>query len=381
MWGSPHQPRRAVQLLWAGIWLFYLGFPVVATLNHAHSHTEVVVRMAALGAFLVVYLGFWGYAFKRSAELWPVLAALALLLAIAVPMALTDARADDGWAQLYIYVAVVAGAGFRWPRTAIAVGGVATLGVVTTLLTAGLTWYAGLIAFETLTIGVAMAGMTGIIRMNRELREAREEISRLAVTEERLRFARDLHDLLGHSLSVIVLKAELASKMASRAPERTEAEVQDIERVARDALREVREAVAGYRQPSLSQELANARTTLAAAGIEVRVEVAAGAFPTTVDSTLAWAAREAATNVIRHSQARHVAFRLGRDDGEVWLDVTDDGQGGAEPSGTGTGLRGLGERVQAQGGALEFGPRAEGGFQVAVRLPLRHERREETASA
>jgi two-component system sensor histidine kinase DesK len=331
--------------------------------------------------FLVVYLGFWGYAFKRSAELWPVLVALALLLAIAVPMALTDAHADDGWAQLYIYVAVVAGAGFRWPRTAIAVGGVATLGAVTTLLTAGLTWYVGLIAFETLTIGVAMAGMTGIIRMNRELREAREEISRLAVTEERLRFARDLHDLLGHSLSVIVLKAELASKMASRAPERTEAEVQDIERVARDALREVREAVAGYRQPSLSQELANARTTLAAAGIEVRVDVAAGAFAATVDSTLAWAVREAATNVIRHSQARHVAFRLGRDEGEVWLDVTDDGPGGAEPSGGGTGLRGLGERVQAQGGALEFGPRAEGGFRVAVRLPLRHEQREETASA
>ncbi|MBO0688281.1 MAG: sensor histidine kinase [Candidatus Dormibacteraeota bacterium] len=381
MWGSPHEPRRVVQLLWAGIWLFYLGFPVVATLNGHNSQTEIAVRMAGLGAFLVVYLGFWGYGFKRSADLWPVLAAVALLLAIAVPMTLTDVRADEGWAQLYIYVAVVAGSGFRWPRTVLAVGAVAALAVATTLLTAGLTWYVGLIGFEVMTIGLAMAGMTGIIRMNRQLREAREEIGRLAVTEERLRFARDLHDLLGHSLSVIVLKAELASKMASRAPERTEAEVRDIERVARDALREVREAVAGYRQPSLSQELTNARTTLEAAGIEVRVDVAAGALPATVDTTLAWAVREAATNVIRHSRARHVAFDLARDDGEVRLDVTDDGPGGAEPPGAGTGLRGLGERVDAQGGALEFGPPADGGFRVAVHLPLRHERREETASA
>lgn len=381
MWGSPHQPRRVVQLLWAGIWLFYLGFPVTAMLNGHHAQTEVVARLAGLGAFLVVYLGFWAYGFKRSADLWPVLGALALLLAIAVPMALTDAHADEGWAQLYIYVAVVAGSGFRWPRTVIAVGAVAALGVVTTLLTAGLSWYVGLIGFEVMTIGLAMAGMTGIIRMNRELREAREEISRLAVTEERLRFARDLHDLLGHSLSVIVLKAELASKMASRAPERSEAEVRDIERVARDALREVREAVAGYRQPSLSQELTNARTTLEAAGIEVRVDVAAGAFPATVDSTLAWAAREAATNVIRHSRARRVAFRLARDDGEVQLDVTDDGPGSAAALVAGNGLRGLGERVEAQGGTLEFGPRADGGFHVAVRLPLSHERREETASA
>ncbi|MBO0689985.1 MAG: sensor histidine kinase [Candidatus Dormibacteraeota bacterium] len=381
MWGSPHQPRRVVQLLWAGIWLFYLGFPVTAMLNGHHAQTEVVARLAGLGAFLVVYLGFWAYGFKRSADLWPVLGALALLLAIAVPMALTDAHADEGWAQLYIYVAVVAGSGFRWPRTVIAVGAVAALGVVTTLLTAGLSWYVGLIGFEVMTIGLAMAGMTGIIRMNRELREAREEIGRLAVTEERLRFARDLHDLLGHSLSVIVLKAELASKMASRAPERSEAEVRDIERVARDALREVREAVAGYRQPSLSQELTNARTTLEAAGIDVRVDVAAGAFPATVDSTLAWAAREAATNVIRHSRARRVAFRLARDDGEVQLDVTDDGPGSAAAPGAGNGLRGLGERVEAQGGTLEFGPGADGGFHVAVRLPLSHERREETASA
>ena len=190
------------------------------------------------------------------------------------------------------------------------------------------------------------------------------------MSEERLRFARDLHDLLGHSLSVVVLKAELAGRLATTAPDRAAEEMADVERVAREALREVRDAVVGYRQPSLDQELEGARQILQSAGVLARCEPVAGPLPATLDATMAWALREGVTNVVRHSGARHAEVLLSRDNGQVHLELLDDGKGcdGCEP---GNGLRGLRERVEARDGSLESGPRAEGGFRLAVTLPLK----------
>ena len=155
-----------------------------------------------------------------------------------------------------------------------------------------------------------MVAMGEIMRSNRELIEARAEMARLAVADERARFARDLHDLLGHSLSVIALKAQLAQKRLPHDPETAAADVADIEAVTRDALREVREAVSGYHRPALDAELEGARTALGAAGIETTIDRPAVALPPDVEAVLAWTVREAATNVIRHSGARHSAIRL-----------------------------------------------------------------------
>ena len=207
--------------------------------------------------------------------------------------------------------------------------------------------------------------------MVEELRSSRDEVARLAaadaVADERLRFARDLHDLLGHSLSVIVLKAELARRLLELegAPAQARDEVADVEDIARRALEEVREAVTGYRARSLPSELDRARVALEAAGVEALVKTDAVSLPPDIETLLAQVVREATTNVVRHSRARHVVFELSRSAGEVRLEVSDDGIGvppGAAVDGEGTGLRGLAERIAQAGGSLAAGPRADGGF-------------------
>jgi two-component system sensor histidine kinase DesK len=209
-----------------------------------------------------------------------------------------------------------------------------------------------------------------------ELRAAREKIARLAVAEERLRFARDMHDLLGHSLSLITLKSELAGRLLPPIPEAKMAlkEIHDVEGVARGALREVREAVAGYRRPTLDEELASAREMLEAAGISCRIENKAGVLPNGTDAVLAWTVREGVTNVIRHSRARRCDIRLTRNGEEIHAEISDDGRGSSpERNGevTGSGLSGLAERVAASGGSVEAKTLPEGGFYLRVRLPLR----------
>jgi two-component system sensor histidine kinase DesK len=152
-------------------------------------------------------------------------------------------------------------------------------------------------------------------------------------------------------------------------PERAAAEMRDVERVAREALREVRETVTGYRQPTLASELAGARAALAAAGIECRVEEDAGAIPTDLESVLAWTVREGVTNVIRHSRATRCDIRITRTDGRVAVEIDDDGRGLA-PADQGSGLRGLAERVAARGGTADAKPLPERGFRLRVTVPV-----------
>jgi two-component system sensor histidine kinase DesK len=216
----------------------------------------------------------------------------------------------------------------------------------------------------------ALRGMRYLVSVNAELVEARDELARSAVAEERLRFARDLHDLLGHSLSLIALKSELAGRLAEIDPARAGAEMADVEAAARRALAEVRDAVSGYRQVSLAQALAEARSALSAAGITLRSPATGEPLPGAVDAVLGWVVREATTNVLRHSAARVVTVQLERDDDAVTLTVSDDGDGGDAT--TGAGLAGLTERVTALGGRLEAGPAAGRGFRLAVTVPTTH---------
>jgi two-component system sensor histidine kinase DesK len=223
-----------------------------------------------------------------------------------------------------------------------------------------------------------VAGMRKLIRMNEALIAAKEENARLAVSEERLRFARDLHDLLGHSLSLIALKSQLAGRLLDRDAEKVASELRDIESVARQALVEVRETVTGYRR-SLSEELAGAASALRAADIEVQLPAAGAPLPAPVESLLGWAIREGTTNILRHSGAAHVVMRIDREEQQVRLTVRDDGHGadGADAGdgthidvGGGHGLRGLTERMAAAGGSMHAGPGAAGGFELVVTVPL-----------
>jgi two-component system sensor histidine kinase DesK len=215
-----------------------------------------------------------------------------------------------------------------------------------------------------------MAAFGRITRGNRELREARHELARLAVSEERLRIARDLHDLLGHSLSVIALKSELAAKLVTQDPKRAESELADIQSVSRQALAEVREAVEGYRRVPLEEALDGARAALAAAGIDCKVDDGDIAVAPEVEDVLAWAVREGTTNVVRHSEATRCSIRVRRGPQTAEVEIEDDGLARVNGSKGGSGLIGLAERTEAVHGTLEAGARREGGFRLRVTVPL-----------
>lgn len=352
----------------------YLVFVVVIAVGEAVGSDPVAARAAVVGAlalFVAAYTAFWwstmaggGWDCDFS---WSRTGLAAVVCAVSVGLALVRFEA---FGYLFIYCTVVL-AGLLPLRTswiAMLAVGTATLLMIFVSHSALIDWF-----WLPITATLSGLGVTFGRRMNQytvDLRVAREEIARLAVSEERLRFARDLHDLLGQSLSVVVLKAELAGRLAAASPERAAEEMADVERVAREALREVRDAVAGYRQPSLDQELESARGALGSAGVLARFEPVAGPMPAGLDATLAWALREGVTNIVRHSRARHAEAVLARDHSEVRLELLDDGVGceGCEP---GNGLKGLRERVEARGGRLHWGPRQEGGFRLAVALPLK----------
>ncbi len=217
-------------------------------------------------------------------------------------------------------------------------------------------------------------GVGHVFRISQKLRIAREEIARLAVTAERLRIARDLHDLLGHNLSLIALKSELAGRLLAIQPERAEREIKDIEQVARTTLQEVREAVSSYRRAILTSELNAAHDILRAAGIAYEFEGDEEVIKDAtlaVEATLSWAVREGVTNVIRHSRARHCLIRLTSEKQAISIEIIDNGTASSGGSSNGgNGLRGLAERVMELGGRFAAAPCAGGGFRLAISVPL-----------
>jgi two-component system, NarL family, sensor histidine kinase DesK len=235
--------------------------------------------------------------------------------------------------------------------------------------------------------GLDLMGLARFSAAIREVHAARRKLARLAVLEERVRVARDLHDLLGRNLSVITLESELAGRLIAQEPARAAQEMHEVERTARQTLREVREAVAGYRQPRLQSELDDARQVLEAAGIACEAKDTAGSLPVATEALLGWVVREGVTNVIRHSRARRCTIRVTRQDGLVRAEVVNDGPIGhgkaTAPTpergvpcarlAAGSGLSGLAERAAAQGGHLEAGPlpteRARG-FRLCVEVPV-----------
>jgi len=205
-------------------------------------------------------------------------------------------------------------------------------------------------------------------RMNQKLTKANEEIAHLAKVAERERIARDLHDVLGHTLSVITLKSELAGKLMERDPGRARREIGEVEEISRKALADVRDAIRGYRSQGLAAELARAKATLETAGVIVQCDAATTMkLPAMQESVLALALREAVTNVVRHAQAHTCRLRLEQQNGSCRLEIHDDGRGSS--NGEGNGLRGMRERVEMLGGTLDR--KSDAGTQLTITLPLK----------
>lgn len=371
--GQPPRNRRELlrKSLWIGVWLIFLSSPVQDLASGRHTTGGTVAGWLGLAAFVGVYLSL---VFRNIGRPYTQRFLAGILVALAVLAALLNLTLGAShWLGLFVYVSVACGA--TLPLRA------AYLAIPATAAVMALVGFQGAAADEVenllllvVLIGYAMTGVGQLVRTTIELRKARATVAQLAANEERLRLARDLHDLLGHSLSLITLKSELAGRMLPDHPEKAAQQVADIERVSRQALVDVREAVTGYRRPRLSAELAGAQAALTAAG--VRADIAAEPDLTGVaeesESVLAWALREAVTNVVRHSGAGRctieVLQRQTLDGRMLELSVEDDGSGGAG-NGPGNGLTGLTERLQKAGGTLEAG-RVRHGFRLVARVPV-----------
>jgi two-component system sensor histidine kinase DesK len=238
-------------------------------------------------------------------------------------------------------------------------------------------------AVTTGLVGLVMYGFFEIMRSNRELTLARAEVAHLAAEGERSRIARDLHDLLGHSLTTITVKAGLARRLADSDPARAAQEITEVEELARRSLADVRNAVAGYRDVTLTGELAAGRELLRVVGIEADLPRSTDGVRGDLHGLFGWVVREGLTNVVRHANASRCTVTLTRDSVEIVDDgivVPSDladaaaGTGAGTGGGNGSGLRGLRERVEAAGGTLtagQLGPPGRGGWRLRVEVPAR----------
>lgn len=228
----------------------------------------------------------------------------------------------------------------------------------------------------TLTIGLVTHTESRAAEQGEALRLSQDEVRRLAATAERERIGRDLHDLLGHTLSLITLKLELSRKLIERDVDAARREIAEAERVARHALSEVRSAVTGIRAASLAAELASARLMLESGGTHLEYELPTLDLPADMECGLSLVLREAVTNIARHARASRAAIELSVGDDAVELTVTDNGRGGI--AGDGNGLAGMRERVAALHGGMDLqSPRGQG-TTLRVHVPLKRKRRTQT---
>lgn len=337
------------------VWLIYLGLYIAYAFYRNRTALGWVIDGAVLIAFLALYFrGFWVWG--RQAV--PIVAAIAALGALASPR-------NPGASTFFIYAAAF---GYRLGPSSVAFKWIAVivLVIVVETLTIGLrpqTWIPAVVF--SIIVGGVNVHFAELRHKDRRLARAQEEIEHIAKIAERERIARDLHDLLGHTLSVIVLKAELASKIADRDLSRALSEIHDVERISRNALMEVRQAISGYRGERLQDELATGREALEAAGVTVVTHIEPVGLARDQERTLAFALRESVTNVIRHARARRCEIRLSRNGQGLVLAIADDGVGGAVEEGSG--LSGMRARVTALGGTVERDGHA--GTRVTVTLP------------
>jgi two-component system sensor histidine kinase DesK len=389
------QPGR-YKWLFAAIWLIYLIEPLQKVVSADHSTTWKVLNFVTVGGFALLYCGLAYLVYPKTGEIGtPVRsprALIPLLVVMSIVAFATSIWLNPDLAGLWIYIGTGAGLGLSLEKKQAFKGVLAVVAMMTLCeVISGINstdWL--LLALPTFFAGLSTTGIRQMAILIGQLREARAQVAHLAANEERLRLARDLHDLTGHSLSMITLKAELAQRMLTKArdlaPQASVTgldaalkEVTEIEQVSRQTLTDIRQAVSGYRRATLPVEAASAHTALEAAGIKLDTAPEVAAPPADLDpqseSALAWSLREAVTNAIRHSGATRVAITLTRTEDEMVLTVRNNGRGLAAAaqetdSCGGHGLTGLRERLDAVGGRLSVGGN-DGDFRLAAAAPVR----------
>jgi two-component system, NarL family, sensor histidine kinase DesK len=343
--------------LWDFIWLVYSIFFFIEPIAR-HDRRYWIEFAVYYTIFLAIYTGMV-FAHKRWQN-YALLAAMGLLGILYFPK-------NNAAAGIYVYVAAFIP--FVTDSLAICL---ATFALVCgTIIAQGLLmhnispWSWGFGALFTLIVGGTNLFSAQRMRANSKLRMAHEEIEQLAKLAERERIARDLHDVLGHTLSVIVLKSELAGRLFARDPERAAREIADVEMISRKALSEVREAIRGYRAEGLAAEIKRAHGTLDAAGVTLVFDEKPPELNPAVETVMSLVVREAVTNIVRHARASQCLMHISAQNGHTLLVVEDDGRGGVRAEGNG--LRGMRERVEALGG--HFAVDCSKGTRLIIQLP------------
>lgn len=352
-------PWRRAGLFFGGFWLIVLAEPIGDLFHRGPPAWQEALGLAVAAAFVLLYLThlrtpFAGTPGSRPARFVP-------YLLLGLTLAWLPLTGPSGLIAL-AFVTVSMQANLLKPEAiAATVVVVVVLAVLPHLDLPGGP-VSGSYAVSAGASALAMYGVVRLSERNRQLLLAQVQLARLAVVDERARFSRDLHDILGHSLTVVAMKAELARRLVDRDPEAGKREIADIERLARQALADVRATVGGYRDVSLAGELVSARIALRAAGIEPDLPTAVDDVPDDRREVYGWIVREGVTNVVRHSAAGRCAVRLLPDG----IEVLDDGRAGPPPE-PGHGLAGLRDRVTATGGTLLAEGVPGGGFRLEAR--------------
>lgn len=338
------------------VWLVYLSFFFIRYYYVSPGPAEIALASISLLAFLGLYFNAW---WKRGWAVAPHVAGMTLI-------GIAWAPVNPGASVFFIFAASFAAFMGPPPRALAAIGAVVAAAAVMAIA-----WQQNVIFWLPALLFSALIGVVNIYyaeqaRQHAALRMSQAEVRQLAQVAERERISRDLHDLLGHTLSVVALKAELAGRLVAQDPGRARAEIRDVENVSRAALSEVREAVAGMRARGLASELEHAGLALKAADIALRVHGTPGPLPPAREAVLAMVLREAVTNVVRHSQAYHCVIRMERNEDGLLLEVEDDGRGTSAIAGGG--IDGMRARLASVGGRLEI--EAGNGTRLRASMPL-----------
>ncbi|RZS43417.1 two-component system sensor histidine kinase DesK [Herbihabitans rhizosphaerae] len=343
----------------AAFFLLFMLVPGVPGLLDDGMTTHTVVSLILLTAYSGAYLVFPVVMWGRSIAARVLLCCGLLLLGGGVVVAMGP---DSLTVMIYATAVIAFAMPFGW---ALSLNGAAILTLVVIQLVEG-TFVENIgVLVTVVSITIALFFMGQLIQTIRQLRNAQDEIATLAVSAERERLARDLHDILGHSLTTITVKAGLARRVLESQADTARAieEIREVEGLSRRALSDVRATVSDYREVSLSAELVGARAALRAAEIDADLPHAVDNVRSDLQGPFGYVLREAITNVVRHSGARTVTVRLG----PTWIEVTDDGAGSGSAT-PGNGLRGLSERLRGVGGKIESGPVEGGGFRLTARV-------------
>jgi two-component system sensor histidine kinase DesK len=337
-------------------WLVYLSFFIVYAVWR-NSPADWLIDGIGLAAFLVLYFrGFW----LRGTPLVRVVFGI-------VTIGLVLSPRNPGANCFFIYAAAFLGEveppgrAVRWLLVIVGI-----IAVHTWVWSLSPAFWVPAIVFS-LLIGGSNIHFCEVRRKDQALIKAHELAEQLARTAERERIARDLHDLLGHTLSVIVLKSELAAKLADRNPSRAAVEIREVEQISRNALAEVRRAIHGYRGEGVAGELVTARKALESAGVALAADVEPLSLGADEERTLALGLREAVTNVVRHARATRCEVTLQREGPAVRLIVADDGVGGQPVEGAG--LSGMRARLAEIGGTLDYD--GSQGTRLTLTVPVR----------